>query len=167
MNGSPGRFQLLIAWINQETEERSTSWESFEQINKDAPILVKEFFRTLSDDRQLTYDLVLQSEIEFMQRSNRGGRGGRGYRGRFDGAQDQTQSETRGGYHRGGFQRGGGRGFYNNQYQHHVQNGFRGGVANQYAQQNVGTEQFDIKKWKRLQRFDYADRKTHFQSQSP
>lgn len=77
--------------------------------------MVKEFFRTLNDNRELDYDRVLQSEIEFMQRSNRGGRGGgRGYRGRFDGSQDQTQSEMRGGYHRGGFQRGGGRGFYNN-----------------------------------------------------
>ena len=59
MNGFSGRYQLLIAWIKQDTEERSTSWESFEQINKDAPLLVKEFFQTLDPNREMTYDKVL------------------------------------------------------------------------------------------------------------
>jgi hypothetical protein len=57
MISSPGRFELLIGWINQETQERSTSWEAFDQINKDAPAMVKEFFA--SSTGNLSYEEVL------------------------------------------------------------------------------------------------------------
>ena len=44
MFSSPGRYELLIGWIKVGTEERSTSWEAFDQINKDAAAMVKDFF---------------------------------------------------------------------------------------------------------------------------
>ena len=51
---TPGRFELLISWLNPDL---NSSWESFEQMNKDVPDLVKEFFDSPNKKSlQITYD---------------------------------------------------------------------------------------------------------------
>lgn len=64
MAGHYGRYELLILWAKhnkQEQQSNTSSWEPFDQINRDAPDLVREFFRGESG---LTYEEVLQSEID-------------------------------------------------------------------------------------------------------
>ncbi len=56
MPNAPGRYELLINWMNSDLK---ASWESFDQINKDVPDLVKEFFSSYQQYNRLTYDQVL------------------------------------------------------------------------------------------------------------
>ena len=49
------RYELLISWLNPAIK---ASWETFEQINRDVPDLVKEYFNscTGSSSHNITYE---------------------------------------------------------------------------------------------------------------
>ena len=73
MPESPGRYQLLIDWI-EEDGNRKTSWEPFDRINNDVPHLVEQFFRTqvMKQRGHPTYEEVLTSEVEMAASAGRG-----------------------------------------------------------------------------------------------
>lgn len=64
LSSTPGRYELLISWLSPDMK---ASWESFDQMNKDVPDLVKEFFFKHQSQSGLTYDQVLHSEISVLR----------------------------------------------------------------------------------------------------
>jgi hypothetical protein len=93
MLSSPGRYELLISWLSPDMK---ASWESFDQMNKDVPDLVKDFFYKSQNQSRLNYDQVLHSEISVLRKLNYGASRGRG------GGQGSSLRDYGGGSYTGG-----------------------------------------------------------------
>jgi hypothetical protein len=93
MLSSPGRYELLISWLSPDMK---ASWESFDQMNKDVPDLVKYFFYKSQNQSGLNYDQVLHSEISVLRKLNYGASRGRG------GGQGSSLRDYGGGSYTGG-----------------------------------------------------------------